>query len=280
MRHQYLRHPAQGRVRIDSFSFLSPRHFLVTYFQIMPASFVIPSLKVYDFLDTADDPPDSPKLIRTFELPELNSSAIMISMITRSDPSPAPDDGPAMSSGLPFFTSPASRLLVVGIEIIPEDRLTCGVLLFVHHDTLLDERYPTQVISWSQWGPSNTRLMPMDADLNWVCYVHGTKYVRMGPELSPNNSAPLCVYDFNPSLIRRGGDYSLFYPCSELTLDQHVTNFLKKNQTSNALEERTYFQNCSRHVSIRMNSYLKRLWRPLFRTGESVLNKSIRIQLS
>lgn len=198
----YLRHPAQGRVRIDSFSFLSPRHFLVTYFQIMPASFVIPSLKVYDFLDTTDDHPNSPKLIRTFELPELNGSAIMISMITRSDPSPAPDDGPAMSSGLPFFTSPASRLMVVGIEIIPEDRLTCGVLLFVHHDTLLDERYP-QVVSWNQWGPSNTRLIPMDADLNWVCYVHGTKYVRMGPELSPNGSAPLYVYDFNPLLIRR-----------------------------------------------------------------------------
>lgn len=175
-----------------------------------------PSLNVYDFLARHADGSTAPQLERTYYLPALASGYYPISVITRSDPSPSSFPQSLKSCGRPFYTMPTSRLLAISLDFMAylSDR-SWSYVLFVHHTSLLhgleSESMRGQllkVVSWENWGPTQTRLIRTNFnEPTWVCYVHGTRYVRLAPlnptavEMSPSH---LHVLDFNLLAPRRG----------------------------------------------------------------------------
>jgi len=132
-------------------------------------------------------------------------------IITRLDPSPTKEGSPVIPAGSPFYTAPSSRILCVSIDIVTDRAINYSWMLFVFPESLLDDPYPDSPggIPWSEWGPDNTRLVPLnDNQLTWVCYVHGTRFVTLIPhddvQLGEVPSSRLHVYEFSPLLLRRG----------------------------------------------------------------------------
>jgi hypothetical protein len=197
---------------ISSFSFLSPRHFVVSRYgrNENPSLPSFAQLEVYDFLARRSEGSTIPHLQRTYELPSLRRGCAVNYMITRSDPSPSSFSQDFASCGRPFYTAQTSRLLVVSIN--------CGgdvlsYVLFVHHSSLLkgletESELEDVVVPWENWGPTETRLIRTEFnEPSWVCYVHGTRYVRLGLVGVIATGIPSCrlqVLDFNILAPMRG----------------------------------------------------------------------------
>ncbi|KAF8519135.1 hypothetical protein BU17DRAFT_90336 [Hysterangium stoloniferum] len=194
--------------RFDSFSFLSPRHILISTHMHVRDAKSPPALEIYDFMfpESTENPPP----IRIFEFPVFCSGVAALSTLTRSDPSPEKPGHAAIQGGRPFVTAPMARLLTVNIQISRAVRGIANIvnfMMFVHHDSLLDgigSPGPT-LVPWKEWGPNKTRLLSMRPNIPWVCYVHGTRFVymeRATPHL-PAEKSRIRLLDFNPLSIKR-----------------------------------------------------------------------------
>lgn len=205
--------PHASTVRIDSFLFLSEHLFVVSRFEPAFNSDFTPCLEVYDFLDV-DTETKEPPCVKSYELPQLHGNAIMLSMLLRSDPAPSVSGLRTLPYARPFYVGPESRLLTVRMSTLATDGEIRFIMLFVHHRTLLEGLHSLSDIStqpWESWGPERTRVLVNESRFNtmsWVCYVYGNRYVmvRPRPQTVPNRprSSFLCVYDFNPIIIKKG----------------------------------------------------------------------------
>lgn len=215
--------PCQDNIRYDSFSFISPSHLVIPRLQPIPDTNVLPYLEVYSFSEYTGETLVDPHPYRTFELPELNEDVIIISITTRSDPSP---DclGVTKSSLLtrPFTTSPKSRLLTIRVELISHLVEVEHVMFFIHQESLLsipstsssDTSHSLNMYHWDSWGPRYSRALLLEEHNSvWVCYVHGTRFVRSigGHPTDPpgHEGHRLQILDFNPLSIKRYGNYGM-----------------------------------------------------------------------
>ena len=92
-------------------------------------------------------------------------------------------------------------------------------MLFIHPSALLEGLEPDSVpidvtVPWDDWGPKKTRMLPTTTnERTFVCYVHGTRYVRLEPSterLPGVRRSHVRMLDFNPLALRRG-EFSLFF---------------------------------------------------------------------
>ncbi|KAF8512139.1 hypothetical protein BU17DRAFT_54214 [Hysterangium stoloniferum] len=125
--------------RFDFFSFLSPRHILISTHMHVRDAKSPPALEIYDFMfpESTENPPP----IRIFEFPVFCSGVAALSTLTRSDPSPEQPGHAAIQGGRPFVTAPMARLHTVNIQISRAVREVANIvnfMMFVHHDSLLD----------------------------------------------------------------------------------------------------------------------------------------------
>ena len=171
-------------------------------------------MEIYDFL-TPHRPAGSttPRLLRSFQLPLLSADAIVASILTRSDPSPQCSVQRSKANAKPFHTAPTSRLLTISIDIFRQMEDFRTFVLFVHHSALLDglelEPHPKMIVPWEEWGPRKSRMLPtLYNEPTWVCYVHGTRYVRLesvvGEPFGLGGRSHLRMLDFNPLVLKRG----------------------------------------------------------------------------
>jgi hypothetical protein len=203
---QYLTPVVEG---ISSFSFLSPRHFVVSRYG--SSEIPSPQLEVYDFLAHRSEGSTIPQLKRTYELPCLDANFYVYNIITQSGPSPSFSQRFA-SCGRPFYTAPNSRLLVVSLDYRHLMRPLSSFALFVHHSSLLkgleSESGLAEVVPWENWGPTETRLIPTEYnEPPFVNNVHGTRYVRLESLDFTQASIPSChlqMLDFNILAPKRG----------------------------------------------------------------------------
>ena len=164
---------------------------------------------MYDFLAALPEGSTTPRLIRRYELPHLSRNARTIYIIIRSDPSPEPSLPPLSSHARPFYTAPTSRLLTVSMEFLLPSRSRYSCMLFVHQSSLLEDLQLDSMLNdvtvpWETWGPTKTRMMSQwDSDNTWVCYVHGTRYVRREPS-QRDGLFHIRMLDFNPLATQRG----------------------------------------------------------------------------
>ncbi|KIJ23282.1 hypothetical protein M422DRAFT_72597 [Sphaerobolus stellatus SS14] len=198
--------PPKEQIRIDSFIFLSSRHFIVSRFRLdFNASFT-PCFEIYDFCDAVE--PGQPKLVRSYQLPALAENVLTYRMLLRSDPAPDNKGISALPHKRPFFLGPTSRLLNVEIVLIDEQReREHYYMLFVHISSLLDglidgEQLEEVLVPWKDWGPDSTRMINNEIHNNsvgWVCYIYGNRYVQVLPTMSIDGSfeSQLVIYDFN-----------------------------------------------------------------------------------
>ncbi|KIJ22770.1 hypothetical protein M422DRAFT_276755 [Sphaerobolus stellatus SS14] len=146
----------------------------------------------------------NPTLYRTFELPNPQPEAGVFEILPRSNPSPEMNaDPPEMLQGSPFHTIP-SRLLTISMSF-NLDLSYHSFMLFVLYSALLDDVYPgyDKVIPLDAWGPEKSRVISMKSERSWICYIHGTRFVRAmpvepQPETADISSTLIYVYDFNP----------------------------------------------------------------------------------
>jgi hypothetical protein len=202
--------------KIASFSFLSPRHFVIPRFGTSlddDTTHDAAVLQVFDFLTHRFGGSTSPQLEHTYELPRLAEGYFLGSMITRSDPSPSSSSQSFASCDRPFYTAPTSRLLVVSMVFHTPWSAATSYILFVHHSTLLkglatESRLGGVVVPWDRWVPTETRIIATRGNEDsWVCYVHGTRYVwstPASPTVMERPSYHLHMLDFNPSAPKRG----------------------------------------------------------------------------
>ncbi|KAF8578725.1 hypothetical protein K439DRAFT_1638566 [Ramaria rubella] len=219
-----------GNLKIDSFSFLSPRHFVVSKFRRNAQA--SPTLEVYDFLTSGEDL--DPRLIRLFQFPSMINGISMASMITRSDPSPG--NYPA-SQGRPFIPAPTSRILTVSMDITYQQEGVDCFIIFMHISSLLENEYEDVTVPWEKWGPEKTRFLQLDMnERTWVCYVHGTRYVRL--ELMDGDESEdgfmdtgyhIRMIDFN-SLAAKRDEH--FHPQDECSYWAHRSVFAPNNPTT------------------------------------------------
>ncbi|KAF8519140.1 hypothetical protein BU17DRAFT_90347 [Hysterangium stoloniferum] len=194
--------------RFDSFSFISPRHILISTHT--PHSEFRPTLEIYDFVfprNIVNPPP-----IRIFEFPVFCSGVAVRSTRTRSrsDLSAEKPGHAAIQGGRPFVTAPTARLLTVNIQA---SRVVHGLvepvdfMMFVHHDSLLDGiGSPGPIlVPWMKWGPNKTRLLRMRPNsYPWICYIRGTRFVCMERTTDlPAEQSHIKLLDFNPLSIKR-----------------------------------------------------------------------------
>ncbi|KAF8474315.1 hypothetical protein JB92DRAFT_3134718 [Gautieria morchelliformis] len=195
---------------ITSVSFLSPRHFIITMCTLPDQQ---PELDVYDFLAEGSS---EPLLVRRYQLPHVTQDTVMLSILTRSDPSPETSSLLSTTLGSSFCSAPSSRLLAVSMDFRIREDPPQSYVLFVHHSSLLEEVESTSMLNdklvrWENWGPQKTRMMrTLFNEPTWVCYVHGTRYVRPEP-FAIIGGAQLCrlrMLDFNQLALRRAKNLS------------------------------------------------------------------------
>ncbi|KAF9239138.1 hypothetical protein BU15DRAFT_62151 [Melanogaster broomeanus] len=153
-----------------------------------------------------------------FQLPRVRGNDLDI--FIRSEPSPLATPSPSLR--VPFSMSQRDCLYVVALRCQVayftrsvvlmalrstflarairnrggDDNVKCGI----DTTSCLDETVPanpSQVIPWQDWGPTGTRILPLDPSDSWFCYTHDTKYIHPVSENVAN------LYDFNPYAIRR-----------------------------------------------------------------------------
>lgn len=86
-------------------------------------------------------------------------------------------------------------------------------MFFLHQESLLSmprtislsTPHPFDLYRWDSWGPRYSRALRLENHHSvWVCYVHGTRFVRA---IEDNTAEPqvrrLQIMDFNPLSIRR-----------------------------------------------------------------------------
>jgi len=88
------------------------------------------------------------------------------------------------------------------------------VMLFIHQGLLLSDKLPSQpsnLYRWDDWGPQHSRMVMLERfEPVWVCYVHGTRFVRNLPivdRVTRAVTSRLEIWDFNQLSIRRDEDY-------------------------------------------------------------------------
>jgi len=172
-----------------------------------------PCLEVYDFLDSIES--GIPRLVKSYQIPELDGTSLMASMFLRSDPAPDNIGSSALPHARPFFLAPSSRLMTVRMEAFDHNHNHKHYMLFVHHSTLLSglEKDPEQtMVPWDEWGPDSTRFLTSQRRFNnmgWVCYVYGNRYIRTVQKSlrNPREGWYIWIYDFNPLTLQRGKYY-------------------------------------------------------------------------
>lgn len=193
---------------MDSFSFLSPKHFVLSVTHPTPMTTKSPLLQVYEFLDPELLPFTLPRLVRSFELPRPVFEGVVITMSIRAEPPPW-HPSQMYRQGKPFTAGPDSQVLAVTFDIFqPAEGLNFNrnsYVLFTHHSTLLEgleDELPLTALTvpWNKWGPDKTRLLPTDfSEHVWVCYMHGTRFVTL-----EDLGSCIRMLDFNPWPIRQG----------------------------------------------------------------------------
>lgn len=230
---------------MDSFAFLSPRHFVLSKIYPMHTPYG-PALEVYDFIDTDPCGSTTPRLLRSFGFPEQVEDAFVMSLTTRSEPSPRCSSQLLNHYGKPFTTaSSLAHILVVSINIFQQpiydqEFEPVSFVLFVHVSTLLEGLelgHPAASdisVPWHIWGPQKSRMLPTEStEDSWVCYVHGTRYVRCELDSDPSRSS-VRMLDFNPFLIRQGAVQPLnswFFP-NNLYVSGLTAQLLRRGENS------------------------------------------------
>ncbi|KDQ64393.1 hypothetical protein JAAARDRAFT_28021 [Jaapia argillacea MUCL 33604] len=178
-----------------SFAFLSTSLLLVSSFS---EDYAYPQLKVYNLGSahereaSVDDP-----CLCTFGFPMTHYEAVFMDVSIRVDPSPSPSPGP--SSGVPFCTSIAHRLIVIAITIARQTdivalTIVAPVQTFLDRTHLLETYFP-----WDKWGPSGTCLLFLPTSDIWVRCVYGSRLAVV----TSSPTAVFWVFDFNQLAVRR-----------------------------------------------------------------------------
>lgn len=89
------------------------------------------------------------------------------------------------------------------------------------------------VIPWSQWGPENTRWIPVHCSMRWICYVYGYRVavlepdppVRINGSLDPDEDDPILLQqqELIRSHVNRAANGASSLDMSYLTQDELAT---------------------------------------------------------
>ncbi|KAF8523911.1 hypothetical protein BU17DRAFT_63555 [Hysterangium stoloniferum] len=190
-------------LQIMSFALISPRHFAVT--KVSKSGMCPPTIEVYDFHLPPSDQSKSPRLVRSFQLPELASGTGVLE---------AKIDIGTYSSGeyealRPFRSDPLCRLLIVSIILYSEmGEGRMEYKLFMMQSTLLDTAFQfNALIPWNVWGPSRTRLLKVSHQRRCPGAAFAARYAVLEEVNSNLYTSPqprqLVVLDFHPMRCRK-----------------------------------------------------------------------------
>ncbi|KAF8586079.1 hypothetical protein K439DRAFT_1632000 [Ramaria rubella] len=193
--------------KMDSFCFISPRHFVLSKtYPLHWESVKLPQMEVFEFIGPGILSM-SPKLVRCFLFPSMVLGNFVTSMVIRSEPPPL---HPSQNHKKPFVIAPSSHVVTISMEIFRQGVVgnleSDTFVLFMHRSTLLEDlELPLYdiFVPWRKWGPAKTRILRTDVgEITWVCYVYGSRYIALDPFLEIGAGSHLRMLDFNPWPIR------------------------------------------------------------------------------
>ncbi|KAF9075877.1 hypothetical protein BDP27DRAFT_1415037 [Rhodocollybia butyracea] len=154
----------------NSFSFLTKN--LIVLSSIWASDLAhetVPELVIIDLYDKEVD-----ELGYSLHLPPLSFHWALHDLEIVTENPPISD----WHSTAPFTTSMEDRLVVVNYRLLDIRGILKCYAVFIPLSVLIEclhKRGTEKSIPWNEWGPENTRMLPISFSENWMCYVHGMK---------------------------------------------------------------------------------------------------------
>ncbi|KAF8807737.1 hypothetical protein BYT27DRAFT_7189834 [Phlegmacium glaucopus] len=186
---------------IRSFSFLSDTHVILAALD----DDGFPQLVVLNFQQESSEPHNFEDLqcAVKFSYPEFEDrQSFFLDIDIRADPGPSWRPNAKLQA--PFSQDTSHTLFVVSLWMRMEGALGCLVQFLPSNGlTSLIESEVTSY-EWEEWGPHRSRFfIPSQPHSGtWVCYVYGSKYVKLEPDASQDGLV-VHLYDFNQVAINR-----------------------------------------------------------------------------